>query len=125
MTTDLILNLSENGSTLLNSATENLFVNDKGEIEYNPQLSEILFITSFPPRECGIATYSQDLVTALNNQFDHSFTCSICALESATEQHQYKQQPKFILNTDSRNSFAKKAFLINKDEHIKHVVMQH
>lgn len=125
MTTDLILNLSENGSPLLNSATENLFVNDKGEFEYNPQLPEILFITSFPPRECGIATYSQDLITALNNLFDHSFTCSICALESATEQHQYKKQPKFILNTDSRNSFAKTAFLINKDDHIKLVVKQH
>jgi glycosyltransferase involved in cell wall biosynthesis len=98
MTTDLILNLSENGSSLLNAATENLFVNDKGEFEYNPRLPEILFITSFPPRECGIATYSQDLVTALNNQFEHSFTCAIC---------------------------AKTAFLINKDDNIKLVVMQH
>ena len=25
------------------------------------ELPEILFITSYPPRECGIATYSQDL----------------------------------------------------------------
>jgi hypothetical protein len=38
------------------------------------KLPEILFITSYPPRECGIATYSQDLVKALNNKFDHSFT---------------------------------------------------
>ena len=29
-------------------------------------LPEILFITSFPPRECGIATYSQDLIKAMN-----------------------------------------------------------
>ena len=29
-------------------------------------LPEILFITSYPPRECGIATYSQDLIKALN-----------------------------------------------------------
>jgi hypothetical protein len=31
---------------------------------------EILFISSYPPRECGIATYSQDLVKALNNKFE-------------------------------------------------------
>jgi glycosyltransferase involved in cell wall biosynthesis len=88
-------------------------------------VSEILFITSYPPRECGIATYSQDLITAIENQFSNSFTSSICALESNTEQHLYLQKPKRILNTDSRNSFKKTAFQINRDENIKLVVMQH
>jgi len=35
------------------------------------KLPEILFITSYPPRECGIATYSQDLLKALNNKFSN------------------------------------------------------
>lgn len=60
-----------------------------GLVEEGNNIPEILFITSFPPRECGIATYSQDLVDALNNQFENSFTCTICALESETEQHIY------------------------------------
>ena len=29
------------------------------------EVAEILFITSYPPRECGIATYSQDLIKSL------------------------------------------------------------
>ena len=29
------------------------------------QLPEIVFITSYPPRECGIATYTQDLKNAI------------------------------------------------------------
>ena len=45
-------------------------------------LPEILFITSFPPRECGIATYSQDLIKAINNKFSNSFSIKVCALES-------------------------------------------
>ena len=53
----------------------------------------------------GIATYSQDLVNALSNQFNNSFTCSICALESETEQHIYKETPKYILNIFVRPSF--------------------
>lgn len=89
------------------------------------KIPEALFITSFPPRECGIATYSQDLINALNNQFGNSLNCSICALESANEQHVYKQQPKYILNTDQRNAFAKMAFNINRDVNIKLVVIQH
>jgi glycosyltransferase involved in cell wall biosynthesis len=88
-------------------------------------LPEILFITSFPPRECGIATYSQDLINAINSQFENTFQCSICALESENEQHIYKHKPKYILNTDEKNSFTKTAFIINKDNNIKLVIMQH
>ena len=40
-------------------------------------LAEILFITSYPPRECGIATYSQDLIKALNNKFSNSLSIKI------------------------------------------------
>jgi glycosyltransferase involved in cell wall biosynthesis len=102
-----------------------LTINSNGLMVQESKLPEILFVTSFPPRECGIATYSHDLVNALNNQFNNSFTSSICALESETEQHIYKETPKYILNTDCRNSFIKTAFHINKDENIKLVVMQH
>ncbi len=88
-------------------------------------LPEILFVTSFPPRECGIATYSQDLINALNNQFESSFNCSICSLENDAEQHTYKQIPKYILNTDEPNAFRQTALQINNDDNIKLVIMQH
>lgn len=125
MTTNIILYQSQTEWNNGLMPTENIYVNTKGVSEQENHLPEILFITSFPPRECGIATYSQDLINALNKQFENSFQCSICALESETEQHTYKLLPMFILNTDSRNSFAKTAFLINKNKHIKVVVMQH
>jgi len=41
-------------------------------LQKTTDLAEILVITSYPPRECGIATYSQDLIKALNNKFSHS-----------------------------------------------------
>jgi len=91
-------------------------------IKSNP---EILFVTSYPPRECGIATYSQDLINAINSQFEDTFQCAVCALESENEQHIYKHPPLYILNTDSRNSFVKTAFQINKNSKIKLVVVQH
>lgn len=90
--------------------------------EYIP---EILFITSFPPRECGIATYTNDLISALTNQFEETFKCTICALESEHEQHVYTEKPAYILNTDSRNSFLKTAYFINSNASIQLVVMQH
>lgn len=88
-------------------------------------LPEILFITSFPPRECGIATYSQDLIKALNNKFHHSFNISICPLESENEKHTYSEEHKYILDTDNENSFTKLAFRINKNDDIQIVMIQH
>lgn len=125
MTTDIVVYKSVTEFNYWEPTLGQFSVNPNGTIEEGNKLSEILFITSFPPRECGIATYSQDLINALNNQFENSFKCSICALESETEKHSYKVKPKYILNTDCRNSFLKIAFCINKDENIKLVVMQH
>lgn len=89
------------------------------------KLPEILFITSYPPRECGLATYSQDLVKALNNKFSHSFNITICPLESENEKHIYNDEPRYILNTSNQSSFIKLAFRINKNDDIRIVVMQH
>ncbi len=88
-------------------------------------LSEILFITSYPPKECGIATYSQDLVNALNNTFNHSFKINICPLAVENEQYVYAKTPEYTLNPNSKISFIKLAFRINKNNRIKTVVIQH
>ncbi|OYU83174.1 MAG: mannosyltransferase [Flavobacterium sp. BFFFF2] len=85
----------------------------------------ILFITTFPPRACGIATYTQDLISALNDQFENSLTCSVCALENNLEQPVYLQKPAYILNTDASNAFVKMAFQINRNPDIDQVVIQH
>lgn len=89
------------------------------------QLAEILFITSSPPRECGIATYSQDLIKALVNKFCQSFIIKICALESESEQHTYTDEIKYILNTDYPNAFITLAKTINENAAIKIVLIQH
>ena len=53
------------GKTLL----PNIISKDSAEIFIiDHSKSEILFITSYPPIECGIATYSNDLIKALNNK---------------------------------------------------------
>jgi glycosyltransferase involved in cell wall biosynthesis len=85
---------------------------------------EVTCITSFPPRECGIATYSQDLLNALANKFD-DFKLTVCALENKNEQHQYPEQPKYILNTDAKNAFVKLAFQLNRNESLHAVILQH
>jgi glycosyltransferase involved in cell wall biosynthesis len=88
-------------------------------------LPQILFITSYPPRECGIAIYSQDLIKALNNKFESSFNLKICPIESENERHTYTNEAKYILNIDSPKSFVRLAENINEDHSIKLVMIQH
>lgn len=90
------------------------------------QLPEVLFITSFPPRECGIATYSQDLMKALNNQYVSSFSLTVCALENDNERHLYQdEEVKYTLNTSDSKSYGVLLKSINADDNIKVVVLQH
>jgi glycosyltransferase involved in cell wall biosynthesis len=89
------------------------------------ELPEILFITSYPPRECGIATYSQDLIMALNNKFNRSFDIKICSLESNSERHIYSDEIKYILNIDYPEAFVTLVNFINDNDNIKTVMIQH
>ena len=88
-------------------------------------IPELLFITSYPPRECGIATYSYDLIKALNTKFNQSFAIKICAIESDIEQFEYPEEVAYILNSDQPASFATLAEEINYNQAISAVIVQH
>jgi glycosyltransferase involved in cell wall biosynthesis len=90
-----------------------------------PDLAEILCITSYPPRVCGIATYSQDLIKALNNKFSNSLSMRVCALESEDANYSYPGEVKYILNTSLAAEYEKLASTINKDKRIKIILIQH
>ena len=88
-------------------------------------LPGILCISSYPPRECGIATYSQDLMNALKNKFGKSFKISMCALEYKNENHLYPKEVKYVLETDNSSSYAEIATKINENKSIQMVLVQH
>lgn len=99
---------------------------DKIDNSIKNKRAEILFITSYPPRECGIATYSDDLIKALNNKFGQSFIIRICPLESEFEKHIYKNdEVQYILNTDQPGAFSQLANNINDNTDISIVMIQH
>ena len=100
-------------------------MNEKSIINQITELPEILFITSYPPRVCGIATYSQDLIKALNNKFSHSLSIKVCALETGDINYKYPPEVKYIINTSVAANFDKLAIKINKDARIKFVLIQH
>ncbi|HZK95026.1 MAG TPA: glycosyltransferase [Prolixibacteraceae bacterium] len=93
--------------------------------ESSIDLAEILVITSYPPRECGIATYSQDLIKVLNHKFSNSFSIKVCAMESNGTTYAYPDEVKFVLKTSIAAEYKQLAQKINKDKKIGIVLIQH
>ena len=85
----------------------------------------ILIVSSYPPRECGIATYSQDLIKAINNKFSQSVSIQVCALESGETNYPYPAEVKFILKTSIAAEYEKLTDHINNDPSIQIVLIQH
>lgn len=84
---------------------------------------QLLMITTFPPRECGIATYTQDLVQAIENKFTESYEIKICALENG--KHDYDDPVNYILETQNPDSYTQLVRNIDASNRIQLVVLQH
>jgi glycosyltransferase involved in cell wall biosynthesis len=99
--------------------------NQRGQEVNAIEKAEILFVTSYPPRVCGIATYSSDLISSVNNKFSNSLAIKVCALESAGSDYIYPEEVKYTLNTSDTDSYEKLASTINEDHAVKLVLIQH
>lgn len=87
--------------------------------------TEILLISSYPPRECGIATFTQDLRSALQHKFAQSLSIHICALEAAQENHSYPPEVRHVLDTSNPEAYLELSESINTDDRLKLVLLQH
>lgn len=88
-------------------------------------MKEVLCLTTYPPRECGIATFSDDLIQSILQKFGESYSLSVCAIESASERHSYQTIVKYRLNTSEKAEFKLLADTINDDQEIALVLIEH
>jgi glycosyltransferase involved in cell wall biosynthesis len=84
--------------------------------------SKIVFLSTFPPTQCGIATYTQDTIKGITDVFGKSITCEICEL---VDQPKAKTTQAFTLNTKNKAEYPKVAEEINNDKSVKLVHIQH
>lgn len=85
---------------------------------------QIVFLTSYPPRECGIATFSQDLVQAIDRHFCQSFDLKVAALETET-MLSYPKEVGYSLDPANPASYRQFAKTINRNPTVELVVVQH
>ncbi|MRX38576.1 glycosyltransferase [Flavobacterium sp. LC2016-23] len=83
---------------------------------------KIVFLSTFPPTQCGIATYTQDTIKGITDVYGKSVTCEICEL---VDKPNAKPTQAFTLNTKKREDYTRVAEEMNADESIKLVHIQH
>ncbi|MFA5300090.1 MAG: glycosyltransferase, partial [Lutibacter sp.] len=88
----------------------------------NDSIPKIVFLSTFPPTQCGIATYTQDTINAITDVFGETLACEICDI---SDRAVVNQNVRFTINPKIRADYSRIAKEINKDNAIKLVHIQH
>ncbi len=91
-----------------------------------PKTPCILYLSSFPPRECGIATFTRRLTDAIDKEIAPNVKSKICAINSnGTSIYNYPRKVIMQINETEMEDYIKRAYDINKRPEIKIVNIQH
>ena len=86
----------------------------------------IVYLGTFPPRECGIATFTQDLVNAMNDLLLPAVKSKVIAMNTDdVERYHYPREVIFQINQDKEADYIAAAEFVNKTDKIKIVNIQH
>lgn len=93
---------------------------------HKPPRQSIAYLTTFPPRECGIANFCFDLISALDKSYSRVLDAKIIAINPEPEQKfKYSKKVIFQINQNSISDYRLAAKLINASPDISLVVIQH
>jgi len=83
----------------------------------------VAYVTTFPPTQCGIATFTEDLTRAVDRQrsLPHSV---IIAINPDETEHEYPSHVKFVIPRDNHADYLAAADYINASD-IDLVCIQH
>lgn len=87
---------------------------------------QIVFVTTYPPRECGIATFSADLTHHLNKLFIAGEETPIIAMNTESlPVYRYPKEVRYQIIQEHPLDYQKAARLINDDPRLRVVSIQH
>ena len=88
--------------------------------------SIILMMGSYPPRECGIATFTEDLSRSIDKQVNPQMTTKILAINKDESNHyDYSEKVIFQISENNVDDYLNVAKKINNTDEVKLVCIQH
>src|SRR6478672_6242290 len=91
----------------------------------NDQRSKILFISTYTPSKCGIASFTNDLVCSIRQYMEENVIIEVCALDIPSNQHLYKSPVTMGMNGQDLQSCIDTAAEVNAEDAIKLVCIEH
>ncbi|MHC4148242.1 MAG: glycosyltransferase family 4 protein [Planctomycetota bacterium] len=85
-------------------------------------VKKVAFISSFPPRRCGIATFTSDLIKNMTSAAKGGFEPLVVAMRSGD--HEYKDPVKFEIRQNVKSDYVCAADYLNFS-HVDLVSVQH
>ncbi len=88
--------------------------------------SLIVFISTFPPRQCGIATFTADLTNIVDQMFGPLIESKIVAMNMNDISHlPYSDKVIFQISQPNKKDYINAALRLNQLEKVKFVNIQH
>ena len=89
------------------------------------QQSKVLFVSTYPPVKCGIASFTQDLVVAIDKVLTNDIDITVCALDRKGNEHLYNYPVSMVMDSHRLDSCIETAEAINRDPSIKIICIEH
>lgn len=86
---------------------------------------ELLLITSFPERQCGIATFSEDFRNSLLEKFGGVLKISVCAIENEPFTTKREYPITHVLEAHNPASYLNLAKNVIRNTTIRGIIIQH
>ncbi|MFC1987062.1 glycosyltransferase [Chloroflexota bacterium] len=86
----------------------------------------VVYISTFPPRECGIATFTQDLTRAMDGMLAPMVKSKIVAMNTkGVVSYRYPRKVILQINQDNQEEYIQAAQAINQMDGVQMVSIQH
>jgi glycosyltransferase involved in cell wall biosynthesis len=101
------------------------FTSNPFRLLHETEQMELLLISSFPERQCGIATFSEDFRNSLLEKFGGVLKINVCAIENEPVTSKLHDPITHILEAHNPSSYLKLGKNVNSNPNIRGIIIQH